>query len=436
MLGVFHTSRLLALLSILASSRAIYAGFGSATGRRDAARARLGRRSASAVIDGDGIALASTGTLSSFQEVGAAADSAAELLLGSEVSRRARAIVADSRANATARASAEGENQGQASKPKGRGTGKPKGKGRSAKEKRKNKGRVVGAINATATNIRPDLAPKAKRRKGRKGDDKHAKDKDKGGKGGKGDSDKDKGGKGGKGGGVENIMQQLFKDTYLPHTTSDRKGELPKSFKVLRVEEMKFPERIAKYQEYKKSMKAELFALDRKQCEETNPQTPPRTMESIKDFAPDKDPCMNEVYLFHGTREEGARAIAKSGYDMKRAGSNVGGLMGPGAYLADSITKADEYSGDESLKERVVLVNKVLLGRPWTLGGSKQAKKDRKILRWATQTKVMSILKTQKKHSIFINREGKKPNPTFKEYCVFQAPAILPQYIVYYTREM
>lgn len=63
-------------------------------------------------------------------------------------------------------------------------------------------------------------------------------------------------------------------------------------------------------------------------------------------FAP-LDSSVNEVYAFHGTFVRYALAIAEHDFNIDLAGSSTGTLYGRGAYLGESITKADEYAKDE-----------------------------------------------------------------------------------------
>lgn len=51
---------------------------------------------------------------------------------------------------------------------------------------------------------------------------------------------------------------------------------------------------------------------------------------------------INEVYLFHGTKEENIYSILTDGLD-KRLSSNA--MFGSGIYFAESSTKADQYTG-------------------------------------------------------------------------------------------
>eukprot|EP00439_Symbiodinium_sp_Y106_P083166 s907_g23.t1 len=82
--------------------------------------------------------------------------------------------------------------------------------------------------------------------------------------------------------------------------------------------------------------------------EEFNP--PPLTRSVAEKypgtFAP-LDNSVNEVYAYHGTFVRYALSIAENDFKIEYAGSSTGTLYGRGAYLGESITKADEYAKDE-----------------------------------------------------------------------------------------
>lgn len=74
-------------------------------------------------------------------------------------------------------------------------------------------------------------------------------------------------------------------------------------------------------------------------------------------------PECNEWYLFHGTNPMAARSIAENDFKINMAGGNTGTLYGRGAYLAESITKADEYAKPNENGEYAVLLCRALGGR-------------------------------------------------------------------------
>lgn len=55
----------------------------------------------------------------------------------------------------------------------------------------------------------------------------------------------------------------------------------------------------------------------------------------------------NEAYLLHGTDPTFAVAILRHPFTVDCACKNGGTMFGPGIYLAESSTKADEYARDD-----------------------------------------------------------------------------------------
>ena len=53
------------------------------------------------------------------------------------------------------------------------------------------------------------------------------------------------------------------------------------------------------------------------------------------------------VYLWHGCFIRNGLSIAQDNFNISLAGSGAGTMYGSGLYLAESCTKADEYSRDE-----------------------------------------------------------------------------------------
>merc|ERR1712232_1313547 len=74
------------------------------------------------------------------------------------------------------------------------------------------------------------------------------------------------------------------------------------------------------------------------------------------------DSEINEWYLFHGSSASAAKNICSNDYKMRLAGSATGTLYGRGAYLGESITKADEYAKKER-DSYTILLCRVLGGR-------------------------------------------------------------------------
>lgn len=70
-------------------------------------------------------------------------------------------------------------------------------------------------------------------------------------------------------------------------------------------------------------------------------------------------PQNGNVYtMYHGTSEDGARAIIAKGFKQ-----STDGMLGPGVYVSRDINKASKYPLDLPRHERVVLKLEVRVGR-------------------------------------------------------------------------
>merc|ERR1711943_15365 len=74
------------------------------------------------------------------------------------------------------------------------------------------------------------------------------------------------------------------------------------------------------------------------------------------------DSDAHEEFLFHGTNDAAADSITKGDFLVNLAGSNAGTLYGKGVYLADSVSKSDEYTKENARGERCILVCRATLG--------------------------------------------------------------------------
>lgn len=132
------------------------------------------------------------------------------------------------------------------------------------------------------------------------------------------------------------------------------------------------------------------------------------------------DPEINEWYLFHGTSASASRNICSTDFKMRLAGSATGTLYGKGSYLAESITKADEYS---KLEEGVYTV---LLCR--VLGGN--------VLYTAERTPdatALTLACTEKDNDCIIG-DRKACSGTYREFVIFDTENVYPEYILKYKR--
>eukprot|EP00928_Gymnodinium_smaydae_P092797 TRINITY_DN7672_c0_g1_i3.p1 TRINITY_DN7672_c0_g1~~TRINITY_DN7672_c0_g1_i3.p1 ORF type:complete len:607 (+),score=52.20 TRINITY_DN7672_c0_g1_i3:74-1894(+) len=131
---------------------------------------------------------------------------------------------------------------------------------------------------------------------------------------------------------------------------------------------------------------------------------------------------LNEVYLWHGTNVRAALSIAANDFRVDLAGSNTGTMYGRGAYMAESCTKADEYATDEpgGYYEGVyaMLLCRVCLGKfYYTEHRNEEAG---------------SKVKSGEYDSTLGDRA--KSVGTFREFVVYDADAVYPEYVIIYSR--
>jgi len=129
----------------------------------------------------------------------------------------------------------------------------------------------------------------------------------------------------------------------------------------------------------------------------------------------------NEAYLLHGTNPTSAVAILGRSFTVDLAGKSAGTMFGPGVYLAESSTKADEYARDDVGGDYgglyALLVCRVALGRPYVI----------------TEAGDFSErVRSGEYGHVLGDRE--KAVGTFREFVLFHEESIYPEYAVFYRR--
>ncbi|CAJ1338820.1 unnamed protein product, partial [Effrenium voratum] len=166
---------------------------------------------------------------------------------------------------------------------------------------------------------------------------------------------------------VHGAFDGMFRDSYVASATRDRpcpSGEhsktpggcpcvqpgadpgLPVAFRVRRVIRVEAADMwrsyVRKRDEIRNRRSGDINSFD-----EPVKTMAAATAESNKSIFAPLDSSVNEVYAFHGTFVRYALSIAENDFNIDLAGSSTGTLYGRGAYLGESITKADEYARDE-----------------------------------------------------------------------------------------
>jgi len=132
------------------------------------------------------------------------------------------------------------------------------------------------------------------------------------------------------------------------------------------------------------------------------------------------DPEINEWYLYHGTSASAARNICSTDFKMRLAGTATGTLYGKGSYLAESITKADEYSKNEEGAFTVLLCR--------VLGGHVNYNDER-----SPDADQLTQSCTEGDFDCIIG-DRKKISGTYREFIIFDTENVYPEYILKFQR--
>jgi len=222
-------------------------------------------------------------------------------------------------------------------------------------------------------------------------------------------------------------FQDLFDETYRNIWTRDRKkhnpqrSQVPKGYKVtgaLRCENSRF------WREYavrKAEIVQDRSVSDLKNfVSYTNVKSANAWAASGWDSERLNADC-NEWYLFHGTSRQNATNICHNDFKLSLAGGVTGTLYGRGAYLAESITKADEYAKPDAHGEYTVILCRVLGGRvKYT---DEEAPDTEQLVRLCIEGPYDCIL-----------GDREKIRNTFREFVFYDSENLYAEYIIHYRR--
>jgi len=142
----------------------------------------------------------------------------------------------------------------------------------------------------------------------------------------------------------------------------------------------------------------------------------PETMDSMEYSAKTTlDRGVNEIWLFHGTSEEAAAAIAKSNFKLP----SYAGNFGKGAYFAEASAKSNQYAQEAKDGCKIMMLCRVTLGCMKELPPKKM---DMKAERFVDVT---CDVQDREFDSVL----GKTD---FREFLVYDVEQIYPEYIMHY----
>jgi hypothetical protein len=160
--------------------------------------------------------------------------------------------------------------------------------------------------------------------------------------------------------------------------------------------------------------------------ESIHPMDPPAKTDEIADSHPQVfeslDASINELYLWHGTNVRAALSIAQDDFRIDLAGSGAGTMYGCGAYCAESSTKADEYAKDEPngyyKGVYALLLCRAVMGKMY----------------YTTQRDTSAGDKVASGNYDSTLGDRTKHTGTFREFVLYNADQLYPEYIVLYSR--
>lgn len=242
----------------------------------------------------------------------------------------------------------------------------------------------------------------------------------------------------------QQVFDELMTSTYVPTSTRDRpcpkktnpcdsqaqgcpcvqpdgNPGLPTGYRVRRVVRVENSAMWSRYVEKRDSIKSSREGEDLKRF---RPETmPSQIIRKSPNLFHMQHWRLNEAYLWHGVDVRTALSIAQENFRIDLAGSSRGAMYGPGAYFAESCTKADEYTRDEPNGFydgiRAMLLCRVTMGKMYytTKHGQEEAF-DKVSNGWCD-----SVLGDLTKYRM-----------TFREFVVYNADQVYPEYVVLYSR--
>ena len=136
---------------------------------------------------------------------------------------------------------------------------------------------------------------------------------------------------------------------------------------------------------------------------------------------------VNEAMLFHGTSKAAAEAITREDFRSNLAGSNAGTLFGRGIYLAECVSKSDEYTEEEA-GVRTMLVCRATLGRVLYTDAKRP-----KVGDLEKRCGYKQASGKGQYDSVLGDRE--KCSGTYREFIVYDDDFVYPEFIVKYRRD-
>lgn len=212
-------------------------------------------------------------------------------------------------------------------------------------------------------------------------------------------------------------MQEIFDATFRRVLTRDRvyeyqlkvSEEMPYRLEIVHMFRMENAELYRKFMERRVSYKG---------------GTPmkAKTRDSIAGQHVNSRLDDGEALLAHGTNPSSAMGILKAGFSLNAAGKSTGTMFGYGIYLAECVSKSDEYARDDQGGTYpgllAMLMCRSLVGNPLVVHDAGD---------------YIADAKEQGLDCVLGDRESKVG--TYREFIFFDERQVLPEYAVIYKRQ-
>eukprot|EP00929_Paragymnodinium_shiwhaense_P037862 TRINITY_DN2008_c0_g1_i2.p1 TRINITY_DN2008_c0_g1~~TRINITY_DN2008_c0_g1_i2.p1 ORF type:complete len:961 (+),score=141.05 TRINITY_DN2008_c0_g1_i2:71-2953(+) len=218
-------------------------------------------------------------------------------------------------------------------------------------------------------------------------------------------------------------LQELLDGTYKNKKTRDRRGgDLADRFVVVSALRSEHPGLWDRYAKRRTAVTESCAARG------VNEFIVPKTVEASPTLSqrvvdPSYGTACNEAYLLHGSNPTSAISILGTSFKVDFAGASAGTMFGPGVYLAEASSKADEYARDENTGGAYDGLFAVLVCRA-VLGHSYVTEKPGNFAEKCTSGNFESIV-----------GDREKAVGTYREFILFDEGSIYPEYVAFYRRE-
>jgi hypothetical protein len=214
-------------------------------------------------------------------------------------------------------------------------------------------------------------------------------------------------------------FQQLFDASFRKKFTRDRRdGSVPDRLLITRGHRCQNVQNWLEYSRRRWQIREELKA-DKGLMRSIDNLKTPGIFPNEEQYQ--LDSAAHEEFLFHGTNDAAAEGITKGDFLVNLAGINAGTLYGRGVYLAESVSKSDEYTQENRQSERCILVCRATLGY---VNYTDQVSPNVDAL--------VNSCVDGPYHCVLGDRE--KCRGTYREIMVYDGAQVYPEYVIWYKR--